>query len=237
MAITQVSGAHIGAALGANGGTTGTITTTGVDLFLAYLSWDKGGTGLALLDSKSNVWTGLTANTGNANVAGRLYYATNVGAKQGTLHTFTVSGTSVFASLCVAGFAGAHLTAPFDQENGANNTGFVSHLQSGSVTPAGNEDNELVVSGAGGGNGFAGSYSCSGYTVLDGVDFGGGSNYGSMLSYLIQTTAGATNPDPTWNVGTSNTSVSLVATFHSAAGGGGGSSIAAIMNQYRQRRN
>src|SRR5215471_5785447 len=130
--------ANIGAGLGVNGGTTGSINTTGADLIVVNVVGAD--VSLSLSDSKGNTYTPLTAQSRNSLIS-QLFYvqAPTVGSG----HTFTVSASSIFAAIQVTAWSGS-AASPFDVETGATGVSITS-LQTGSLTPG--QDNELLVTG------------------------------------------------------------------------------------------
>ena len=167
--------------------TSSSVDTTGANL-LVLLALAQPVTGVTVSDSKSNTWTPLTAQQNGSATGSKLYYcfAPTVGAS----HTFTVSATGTFPAVLVQAWSGG---LAFDAENGANQASGTT-LQTGSVTPAG--DNELFVSGCGpGGGGAVVNDIDSGFTETGDLDENANSAGGAM-AYKIQTTGGAENP--TW---------------------------------------
>lgn len=202
MAIALVANAK------SNGGATGAIDTTGASLIVAAIS-GFGGSGFpTITDSKSNTWTGLTAQ-GFSGTLMKMFYT--VPSSVGSGHTFT-PGTASFPAICVAAFSGVHAT-PFDQENGATGSG--GSVSTGSVTPS--EDNELVITGLGWYP--AGAVSINGgFTISDQENYAAGVNIGAALAYLIQTSAAAANP--AWSHAGFTDAAVAIATFKAAAATG-----------------
>lgn len=201
------------AAAGANTFTSGSQDTSGATLIVVGIT--ENGTGAAVLsDNKSNTWTRLTQQDAIPGFSqGCLAYAKN--PTVGTGHTFTLTGSSIFAVESVAWFSGANTTAPFDQQNTGGGAGATTGQTPGSVTPS--EDNELVVSNLAWVNSIT-ITSVTGMTLLDQTNFSGGNNYGGGLAYVIQTTAGAINPAWNWTGGPSPANAGI-ATFKAAAAG------------------
>lgn len=169
-----------------------TVVTAGVDTtganLLVLLALAQPVTGVTVSDSKSNAWTALTAQQNGVATGTRLYYSVN--PTVGTGHTFTVSATGTFPAVAVQAWRGAKA---FDAENGANQASGTT-LQTGSVTPAG--DNELFVSGCGpSGGGVVTNAIDSGFTETADLDENATAAGGAM-AYKVQTAAGAENP--TW---------------------------------------
>jgi len=193
-----------------NGFTTAALDTSGGDTLFLVLAETSGGTS-TISDSKANTWVQRTAQSFVGQVS--IWYALN--AACGTGHTFTVTGTSTFPSICYAAFSGGKSSGAYDVENG-NTAAAATSIQPGSVTPS--ENSEIVISG----------YSCnddrnsqitinSPMTLLDHI---GAESFGSSMSalaYEIQTTATARNP--TWSWTDSEYCQSSIATFRSAPSG------------------
>ncbi len=120
--------------------------------------------------------------------------------------TVTISGT--VSAVVFAAFSGVDTSSPFDQQNGFQNCSG-STCPPGSITPSAN--NELVVSSlcwTDAGN----SSIDSGMTIIDQIPLVGGVNYGAVLAYIVQTSAGAINP--TWTAPTT-TVATTIASFKS----------------------
>lgn len=207
----------ISAALGSNGGTTGTIDTTGADLLVVHVGKFDGSTGGAsggtLSDSKSNTWTALTPQDGTDAVS-RIFYCEN--PTVGTGHDFTFGNTSSFSSIEVLAFSGAKVAGSYEAENGATGSG--TSLQPGSVTPT--ENGALIFTGKCWNASITGLSINSSFTLQEEEPYGGGTNMGSAAAYLIQGTAGAINP--TWSWTTSVSAAATIAVFLAEDGGGGG---------------
>ena len=201
----------------ANNATTSGIDTTGADTLFIVACWYASIIeDVTVSDSKSNTWTALTKQSDGSNSRLRIWYAKN--ATVGTGHTFTVNSSTQYGSISASAFSGGHLTTPFDTgiESGASTAGATS-LAPGSVTPSENNCLLLTALGNQDSNGSTAT-TPSGYTGLNTVDriaFG----LGISTAYLIQTTAGASNPSWSWT--TSQRDSAVIASFKSAAGGGG----------------
>ncbi len=192
--------AHVGAkSTNGAGFTSGSINTSGADLLIVMVG-NFSGTQPTLTDSvgaSSNTWTALTRQDSGSGSSGLIYYAKN--ATVGSGHTFTLTGANSFASMEVQAWSGSDLTAPFDVENGANESSSLTSLQTGSVTPANN--GSLIVAGlclrglsVSGDTATIGS----GFTDLDQQVGVSSQCLGSALAYLVQGTAGAVNPTWSW---------------------------------------
>ena len=174
--------------LGATGGTSAQINTTGATLLIAVAT---SAAVPSVADSKSNGWTALTTY-GTGGPYTKMFYVTNP-TSVGTGHTVTVTGT--YAGVCFAAFSGANLAVSFDAQQNGNSGGA---NQPGSITPA--ENNALVIGSAGSNTAVAPS--TPGMTMLGNWAFTGGAWYGGGAAYTIQTTATAINP--TWAGGGPN---------------------------------
>lgn len=161
--------------------------TTGSNL-LIVLALAQPVTGVTVSDSKSNTWIPLTAQQNGVATGSQFFYS--LSPTTGTNHTFTVDAAGAFPAVIVQAWSGA---AAFDDENGANQASGTS-LQTGSVTPA--ENNELFVSGCGpGGGGTVTNAIDSSFIETDDLDENANAA-GGALAYKIQTSAAAENP--TW---------------------------------------
>lgn len=205
MAIASVAAVTKNSSGGA-GFTSDPIDTTGASLIVIHVaSYIQVATPT---DSQGNTYTALTEQVTDPH--GRLFYCVAPSVNSG--HTFTNPTNGSYASMHVRAFSGTH-ASPFDQQNGttisANTSG-----QPGSITPS--EDGCLVITGLGV---AAQNPSIGGGYTAAVANHNGGSSYGSGLGYLIQTTAGATNPTWSW---TENVIAALtIASFKPAAAAGG----------------
>jgi hypothetical protein len=195
--IALVASTSAGSTNGGNSVTTGAINTAGANLIVVSVS----GAPSTLSDSKGNTWTALTTYGGVIT----LYYCVN--PTVGTGHTFTEGGATTFAAISVMAFSGVSPSSPLDQQNG--NGTVTTSIQPGSVSPS--QNNELIVTGLLMGPGTASID--SGFNTPIQTAFNGGNAYGTAMSYLVQTTAGAVNP--TWSISpaTSTTMYTAIATF------------------------
>lgn len=179
--------------IGQNGGSTSAIDTTGANLIVLTVPYYPllGGTP-TVSDSKGNSWTALTLQANQGAV--RLYYC--VSPIVGSGHTFTATGTDIYATIDVLAFSGAS-ASPYDQESGS------AFDSPGSITPP--QDGCLLVT-ASSNNGGTTSVD-SGFTGFT-HDFTPGSHMGGGIAYLIQSAAAAVNP--TW---TGSNAVCVMASF------------------------
>jgi hypothetical protein len=173
---------------GPNGGTSGTVDTTGASLLVAWVTGYSGGGGFpALSDSKGNTWTALTAQTtAGGDPRGQLFYCLN--ATVGTNHSFTLTGPSSFSSAIVVAFEGG--TPAYVTEVGT--TGASTTPSPGAVVPGG--DDRLLVFACGGSNG-AGDITAVDVGTLAAHAAGVfGQTYSRAVGYEIQTAAATRTP-------------------------------------------
>lgn len=202
---------------GTNAFTTGAIDTTGADLLIATWSDVLAGSPPTISDSKGNTWTQAVRYNPVGGATSNIYFVWNP-TSVGSGHTFTLTGTSQFASLEVMAWSGSQTSStPLDVTN--NNLAFGSTtLQPGSVTPS--VAGELVVTHINFGTQGADATIDSGFAAAYG-DLGSGGVYvGGQVSYLVQSVAAAVNPQ--WTVGSSTNLYATVATFKAGTGFSGG---------------
>ncbi len=196
-------------AVGANTTTTSpAISTTGASLIVVTLSQFGGAGFAAVSDSVFNSYTAGPSNTtGNiCHVAMFYKYAPSTSAS----HTFTFTGSSVYAGIYVQVFSGT-TGSTIDQQNNNVTPGPTTTTQPGSITPANN--NEVVTSGVCFSDSSA-TYSVNSSMIrTDTNNWNGSSNEGGAAAYIVQTSAGAINP--TWTAGTQsiNEAAAVIASF------------------------
>ena len=201
--------------------TTGNLTTTGGDLIIvAVTDYSVSSLG-SVSDNKSNTWTQLTAQTGSV-ARTTFWYAKN--PTVGSNHTFTYSGCSgtCYPTIYVQVWSGSDLTAPFDVENGAKDSGLTT-IQTGSITP--NNANSLVVSAVNFWTNTNNPTVDSSMTLDDSRVYNPGFEFGGGIAYIVQGSAAAINP--TWSANVSGGNAAVIAAFKAASGGGGGGTPAA----------
>lgn len=174
--------------------TSGTINTTGANYLVACVANFGGAAGGSISDSKGN--TGWTALTRVIDATGAVQCSWCKPTSVGSGHT--VSNTSTSPTIGFAAFSNVN-ASPFDSEVGA--TGTSTTPTAGSITPSANGG--LVISATG----FLSSNPPiatidSGFTLVDLAIAVSATNWGFGMAYLIQTTAGATNP--VWTVDAGN---------------------------------
>jgi hypothetical protein len=182
---------------------TSAIDTTGANLLVVAVEQFGNLLG-SLADSKSNTWTGLTAQTQAADAYVSLFYCASPTVGSG--HTFTYFGANIFGGIAVQAWSGAN-AAPFDVENGAGATS--TTISTGSVTPS--VSNSLIITGLCGSTGSHTYAIDSGFTITDSADYSAGTDLGIAMAYLKQGSATAVNP--TWSWVTSSNAAAAIAVF------------------------
>ena len=172
----------------ANSGPTPPIDTTASTLLVVAVPYVDGPT-LVITDSKSNLWTPLTAYGAPGTVRMRFYYCLNPTVGFG--HSFSVSGT--LTPIIMFGFAGV---VAYQTENGTGTSGATTSPQAtGSVTPA--ADGALVLTGMtslgewGEGDDFV---TPDVFPLTQGISNG----VQGSVGWYIQPTAAAINPSWSW---------------------------------------
>lgn len=192
----------------------GTATTSAIDTsganFIGICVADFGVDSAAdmISDSKVNTWSHVTSHTFGGNRSTTLFFSVN--PTVGTGHTF--SGVGGYIAMMVSSWSNVATTSPLDQQNGNTGSG-VSTLTTGSVTPTVNK--ELLLACISTGNSVLASID-NGFTITDLVTNGTSENGGS--AYLVQTTAGAINPQ--WSLSVAGDSAAVIGTFKPNTGGG-----------------
>lgn len=183
--------ANVAAGTGINGGTTSSINTTGANLIIVGVSDYRLGISLDVSDNKSNTYTALSHQSTATNSRATLFYALSPSVGSG--HTFTVSGTSIYASIYVAAFSG--LNSPiFDVQNGNTTDSPWDTLATGSVTPS--ADASIVASVI---SWYidpdSGSMSIgSSFNITNQLQSSPGNYLGGALAYKVLSSASAQNP-------------------------------------------
>lgn len=203
------------ASSGAASVTSSSLNTTGANLLIAVTSFVPGiGNTPVISDSKGNSWTDRTFYSSTQPSYITLSYS--IPSSVGSSHTFTTTNSQTsYKNLFVLAFSGCHATTPFDKEAGSGASSQSSPKTFGSVTPA--VDGSVVI--AAHANTFGTSISASGFTSA-GTTAWTGNGIASAVSYLIQTTATASNPSWSWSGGSFNVCGGNYV-FAPAAGGGG----------------
>lgn len=182
--------------------TTDAIDTTGATLLVIAVSYWDGIADPIISDSKSNTWTGLTAQLGS-NGYSRLFYC--IGGTVGTGHTFTANQVGSLSAIAVSAYSNV---GAYDAESGASSASATT-LQPGSITPASN--GAVLVTGLmnfpGGTPTINGGFTVTGSAVAPGSFLVG-------MAYLIQTTAAAANPTWASNIAAERMGATMVSFTH-----------------------
>lgn len=196
--------------LGAAGGTSDALDTTGADFLVAIVGRYNAGGSTTPTDSKGNSWTGLTEEGGSTYAAVRIFYS--IPSSVGSGHTVTYSAGGSYSSISFLAFSGVAQSSAFDVENRASGSG--TSLNTGSVTPG--QDDSLFVTGFGESFGGSSGYALDlGFTVAGTALYAPGSAQGVGSGYLIQGAAAARNP--AWSWMGSNSLSAMIAVFKPAA--------------------
>ncbi len=188
--------------------TTDAINTTGANLIVIGIAWyTGGGTPCTPTDSTGmNTWSPLTTYGSLGTSGAKLFYAYN--PTTSSTQTFTCSSATSFPVISVQAWAGAK-AAPFDLESGANTAASAAVQASPSITPT--EDNEVVIAVCS--HNDTNFSIDSGYTESDKIAISPGAAIGSLMAYLVQTSAAATQPTCTASVLTGLGEAIAVASF------------------------
>lgn len=204
--------------------TSGVFNTTGADLIVLTVATAGYFPALATIsDSYGNTWTqGPSTNPEDFSTS-TIYYCVN--PTVGTSHTFTTSNGFAHPSAQMSAWANAASEAGPSN----NNVGGTSQtVQAGSVTPSSN--GALIITQC--------AYDVSGeaptinggYSVLDNNDYAynpgtGFGGWGGTDAYLIQGSAGATNPTWTLTDATSTPAATIAVFYNSSTSSGTSSTI------------
>lgn len=198
-----------------NGFTSSAIDTTGMSIILFAVAWES--STITVSDSKSCTWTmvheELDGYYGLRFLRIYAAYAPNVG----TGHTFTVSGTAIYASAIIRGYSGSH-ASPFGAA--VSNHGFgEATIKPGSLNPT--ESDMLLVTVLGGEGIVNAPTIDAGFTVRANIIKPG---YGATeIAFADQIQTSIVARDPTW---TGDYCVNAIhITFKPAAAGGADASL------------
>lgn len=183
--------ANVAAGTAINGGTTGSINTTGANLIVVGVSDYRVSGFPTVSDNKSNSYTSLTPSDDGVTCRATLFYVASPTVGSG--HTFTVAGTGIYASIFVAAFSGM-AGSPFDVENGNATASPWDTLATGSVTPS---QAASVVASVISWNIVPDSGSMSvgsSYIITDQLQTSNGNYLGGAFAYKILSSASAQNP-------------------------------------------
>ena len=165
-------------AVSALGNTTGTVT-------------DSSGNTYSLVSTVSNNGTGQTS----------LYCTYNPTVTSNMTFTYTSHTSPAYPSIGVLGVSGLASCA-VDQKSALNQTGVVTSVQPGSITPS--QNNELWISTVNTESGGGAPTSSGTLVYSKGIE--GGVAYGIGMAYGVQTTATAVNPLWSWTTSASQAS-------------------------------
>lgn len=195
---TLVANIKLGDPGGSNGGTTTGIDTTGANLIVIGVSCYFGTAGSAAVsDNKGNTYTALSIWQNNVVAWARLYYCSAPSVGSG--HTFTLSGSGIAGTMCVAAFSGLSSSTQFDQQTGSA-PGFtgVTTVTNPSLTAT--NANSLFVTVLSASDGATGTFSIDqSFTITDQQPHTTNIE-GCALAYKI-----ATTQNPTWTSSTTAT--------------------------------
>lgn len=199
---------------GANGGTTPAFNSTGANCIAVYLAYGGSPT---VTDNQGNTYTAETTRTNT--VVGRWYYCLN--ATVNASHTVTIGGGSTVSSCVVYALSGVATTAAYSSPGGTDIASGTAASFGAAFTPP--EDNCIVLMGAGLTTAtITGVTGANGWTVDQWTSGVGGTNYGSIVGYKIQTTATAIPSAQQFATWTNNAAgVCIPAIFKSAPAGSG----------------
>lgn len=179
MAITVVATAEF--AGGVSGGTTGTFDSTGANCIAVFLAYGGSPT---VTDNKGNTFTAGDVRTNS--VAARWYYC--LSATVGTGHVVTIGGGATVSSCSVFALAGVKTSSAYSSPGGTDFSSATSDSFSVDYTPP--EDDCIVIAGLGMVTDTISAVTAgSGWTIGQWATGVGGTNYGNITSYKIQTTA------------------------------------------------
>lgn len=198
---------------GASGGTTPAFNSTGANCIAVWLAYGGSPT---VTDNQGNTYTAETTRTNT--VVGRWYYCLN--ATVNASHTVTIGGGSTVSSCVVYALAGVAATAAYSSPGGSDIANGTAASFAAGFTPP--EDNCIVLMGAGLTTPtITGVTGANGWTVDQWTSGVGGTNYGSIVGYKIQTTATAIPSAQQFATWTNNAAgVCIPAIFKAAPAGG-----------------
>lgn len=195
------------------GGAAPAINATGASLIVVTTS-RYNVTAATPTDDQGRTYTALTnvENTSAFGVAGRIWYTENPTGSLASL-VVTFAATNLYPAFGVSAWSGTATASVFDVQSTNNNGNAPSATsQPGSVTPGQNDSLVIAIAA------YESTAACTidgGFTELYDGPLVGGSYFGGMAAYLIQTTAAAANPTVTY--GGSNANVTAIAAFKPSA--------------------
>ncbi len=187
---------------GINGTTSVAVNSTGANAAAAIVIYSTGSTITAVNSSIGGAMTGRTLQAGTF-VTVREYDIKNITGAAG--HTFTVSGTNIFAQICPITMQSTDTSTLFDQENGWTNVLGNNIHATGNVTPG--SAGEILIAGIG----FSGSVSAvtcnNGFSTAVFSNYSPGAYYGGAACYKIQTSIVAEGTTFDWTNDVENNGV------------------------------
>lgn len=194
MSITVIASTSKQGIAAATPNTTSAINTTGATIIEVSLAVNNGTTP-TVSDSKSNTWVALTAIAGTNETTYKFYANCSASGKNGTSHTFSVSGANAFCPIAVVAYAGTNLI--FGSQSAGAASGSTTALSTGSVTPP--TSPALITSALGGAAARVGLAVAGGTLAIRETQvFSGGVSYALAIADEIQVVAAARNPAWSW---------------------------------------
>lgn len=188
--------AHTAFAGGINGGSASAFNSTGAKI-IAVATGSVPITSFTVTDNFGNTY-GARADTQNGNNRTILWTCENPTVGAG--HVVTITGTSVFASMCVAAFSNSLQPTSFDSSVGFTTALSTAAINTTNITPS--QNGELILTTL-----VSSSITASpptvvssppglSFIIIDSVNFNNGVSYGSALAWGEQVTAATTSA--TW---------------------------------------
>jgi hypothetical protein len=196
--------------------TTPSLTTTTGNLFIAeYFRYDTAGTA-SVTDSKSNTYTGTTAEIPSGDADGRnarQMYKENGAGGSGHTFTFNVGNTTAYAGLIVKEVSGALTSGSLDQTATKNNNSGTTNMTTSLTATTAQADEIVCGFGAGtvNGNNFV-NHSGNGFTVDQNIAFSGGASEPQISASKVVSATGTY--EYTWDaLGTESGIIGIVGTY------------------------
>lgn len=184
--------------LGANGGTTSAIDTTGANFIVITKNTYNVSPAGVPSDNKSNGSpTALTAYVATTQGSVTIYYWTNPTVGSG--HTFTDTSSASYLTLCIEAWSNMATSSVFDSgtDAGTNGSGSAS-CAAGAITPSAGGNRVIIASAVSQANGTS-TLSGGGLTKDAGVDFSSGNQFGGYIGSFVQSAGAAITG--TWSGG------------------------------------
>ena len=195
---------------GTNGGTTASIDTTGCTGIFIHAAYGPYTTA-TMSDSKSNTYSSAILIADDNGNRSNIFYCAN--PTVGTGHTFTISGTAIYATLKVLACSGTN-TSQTPQTSSVKGSGVT--IQPGSITPS--ENDMLVVTGLSSDVTFGTISPDSPFSSnYNAINDNGSTHKSNGSAREIQTTATARNPTWTYSSTSGYYKCCTMATFKASA--------------------